>query len=195
MKKISKILILIISLAMIIVYFVPVWEITLDAPQYPEGLELYIWINNINGDLSTINSLNHYIGMKMIEPDSITELKIMPYLLGFLIVTGILISVLNKRNLFFFWVIVFIIMGIAGGIDFYLWEYDYGHNLSPNAIIKVPGMSYQPPLIGSKDLLNFNANSWPALGGIVLIGSGIVSVLLMFYELKYNKKKTDEKTT
>ena len=48
----------------------------------------------------------------------------------------------------------------AGFVDFYLWGYDYGHNLdTEHAIIKVPGMSYQPPLIGSKKLLNFKAIS------------------------------------
>ena len=42
-------------------------------------------------------------------------------------------------------------------VDFYLWEYEYGHNLDPTAPIQVPGMSYQPPLIGYKMLLNFGA--------------------------------------
>ena len=195
MKKISKILLLVISLGMITIYFVPIWEITLGAPQYPEGLSLNIWINKITGDLQTINSLNHYIGMKMIEPDSIAELRIMPYLLGLLIISGILIPILNKKKLMVFWVIFFVALGIAGAVDFYIWEYDYGHNLDPYAIIKVPGMSYQPPLIGTKDLLNFKATSLPALGGIILIGSGIVSVLVLLYEVKFKKKiKTDVKS-
>lgn len=38
-------------------------------------------------------------------------------------------------------------MGLIGFVDFYLWEYDYGHNLNPKAPIKIPGQSYQPPLI------------------------------------------------
>jgi hypothetical protein len=49
-----------------------------------------------------------------------------------------------------------------------------------NAIIKVPGMSYQPPLIGSKQLLNFRATSYPASGGILLIaalGLGVVALI------------------
>jgi copper chaperone NosL len=54
-----------------------------------------------------------------------------------------------------------VVLGIAGLIDFYMWGYDYGHNLNPRAPIKVPGMSYQPPLIGCKQLLNINACSWP----------------------------------
>ena len=60
---------------------------------------------------------------------------------------------------------------VAGLADFYKWSYDYGHNLSPEAILKIPGMTYQPPLIGSKQLLNFHATSWPASGGWVLIAA------------------------
>ena len=51
--------------------------------------------------------------------------------------------------------------------EFWKWSYDYGHNLAPDAPIKVPGMAYQPPLIGHKQLLNFTATSWPDLGAIL----------------------------
>ena len=39
------------------------------------------------------------------------------------------------------------------------------------AAIKVPGMSYQPPLIGGKQLLNFHATSWPDAGGWAAIAA------------------------
>ena len=73
------------------------------------------------------------------------------------------------------WVGVFLIGSVAGLVDFWLWSYDYGHNLDPTAAIQVPGMTYQPPLIGSKQLLNFVATSWPGLGGLaamVSVGTG-----------------------
>jgi hypothetical protein len=79
------------------------------------------------------------------------------------------------------WVLAFTAVSLAGLVDFYRWEYDYGHNLDmENAILKVPGMSYQPPLIGSKKLLNFTATSWPASGGIVAmlaLGLGVAAIL------------------
>lgn len=188
MKKTTRVLLIILSLLLIAGYFLPVWEITLEAPQYPEGLGMQIWINKITGDLNTINGLNHYIGMKNIEPDSIQELKIMPYILAVLILFGLIVGLTGRKKLLTLFVIFFVVLGIAGAVDFYIWEYDYGHNLNQEAAIKVPGMSYQPPIIGSKELLNFVANSWPDTGGWVLIGCGIVSVLLLFYEIKYNKK-------
>jgi copper chaperone NosL len=187
MKKITKLLVIVSSLAMITAFFTPIWDISLEAPQYPEGLGMKIWINKITGDLQTINGLNHYIGMKKIEPDSIKELTIMPYILGLLIIAGVAAGFAGKKKLFAAWVMLFIAAGIAGGVDFYMWEYDYGHDLDPTAAIIVPGMSYQPPLIGSKELLNFVAHSYPDTGGMIVIGAGMLGLLLLIYETKFNK--------
>lgn len=173
---------------MIAAFFTPIWMIDLEAPQYPEGLGMQIWINKITGDLNTINGLNHYIGMKKIEPDSIKELTILPYILAFLIAMGVVTGITGKKKLLGIFVIIFMIAGIAGGVDFYMWEYDYGHDLDPTAAIIVPGMSYQPPLIGSKQLLNFVAHSYPDTGGWIVIGVGILAVLLYIYEAKYKKQ-------
>ena len=59
-----------------------------------------------------------------------------------------------------------VVLAVIGLIDFYRWEYSYGHELDPNAAIKVPGMTYQPPMFGTKQLLNFYATAWPGIGGI-----------------------------
>jgi copper chaperone NosL len=58
---------------------------------------------------------------------------------------------------------------VAGLVDFYRWGYAYGHELDEHAAIKVPGMSYQPPVIGTKQLLNFHAASWPDVGGWIAV--------------------------
>lgn len=187
MKKSSRILILILTLSLIAVYFVPIWNISLQAPQYPEGLGMQIWLSKITGDLNTINGLNHYIGMKTIQPDSIEELKLMPYIIGFLTVFGLIVFIFNKRSLLLSWLIFVLILGTAGMYDFWTWEYDYGHNLDPTAAIKVPGMNYQPPLIGSKQLLNFNATSMPDIGGYIIFAAGIIAAMVLIYEYKFNK--------
>jgi copper chaperone NosL len=189
MKKSSRILILISVLSLTAVYFVPLWNIELEAPQYPEGLGMQIWLSKITGDLQTINGLNHYIGMKTIEPDSIQELTLMPYIIGFIILTGILVFIFNKRSLLFSWILLLIITGAVGMYDFWKWEYEYGHDLDPTAAIKVAGMNYQPPLIGSKQLLNFTAISMPAAGGMIIFAAGVIAILVLIYEFKYNNTK------
>ncbi|MFN3471791.1 MAG: nitrous oxide reductase accessory protein NosL [Aquificaceae bacterium] len=192
MNIISRGLLALSSLLLVLVYFFPLWRIELVAPQYPEGLRMFIWVNRITGgteyDLYNINLLNHYIGMKTITPEAIPELKIMPFLVGFLILFGLLSSLLGKRKLLYAWVITFILLGIAGLVDFYKWEYDYGHNLDPNAPIKIPGLSYQPPLIGTKQLLNMTASSFPDVGGYIAVASLLLGLLAIAADIKLSKR-------
>lgn len=189
--KTSNWLMAIGSSILIVVYFVPIWFISLDAPQFPEGLGLYIYVNDIRGftptDLESLNVLNHYIGMKKIVPEEIPEFKIIPIVLGGLIAFGFIISFLKKNWLKLLWVGFVLLGAIIGIYDYYLWGYDYGHNLDPNAIIKVPGMAYQPPLIGGKQLLNIYAFSFPYWGTAIIVLSMIL-VILSYYLGKKDKR-------
>ncbi|MBK8248365.1 MAG: hypothetical protein IPK85_13300 [Gemmatimonadetes bacterium] len=165
-------------------YILPIWQVSLAAPQYPEGLGMQIWLNTITGikpnDLDNINNLNHYIGMKRIVPESIPELRLMPAIVGVLVAFAAAAAATKNRKLATLFVVAFVALALAGLVDFYRWEYDYGHNLDlENAIIKIPGMSYQPPLIGSKQLLNFTASSWPAAGGVAAFAALLLGILAL----------------
>ena len=188
MKTQSKLIVIFASLLLILTFFFPLWYIDLEAPQYPEGIGLEIWLNKITGqkpnDLANINGLNHYIGMKEIVPDAIPELKIMPFIIIFLIVFGLTSGISGKRSLVYFWIILFIVTAAIGMYDFYLWGYDYGHNLNPHAAIKIPGMAYQPPLIGSKMLLNFNAISMPHIGSWILVLAVVLAAVALYLDKK-----------
>ena len=171
MTRLSRLLAGAAALLLAAVYVLPLWHVRLVAPQYPEGLGMHIHVSSLQGatetDLNNINNLNHYIGMKRIETGAIPELTIMPWIVAALIGGGLLVAAMGKRRPLYLWVGTFGLVGAVGLFDFWRWEYDYGHNLDmAEAIIKIPGMSYQPPLIGSKQLLNFTATSWPGLGGV-----------------------------
>lgn len=180
-------------LLMAMLYFFPLWEITLIAPQYPSGITMYIWIDQLTGDtpgtLQNINILNHYVGMKPIDANTIPELQYFPWVVAAMLLGGIISMYFNRSKLYLFWFVALLILSILGIYDFYLWEYDYGHNLSDTAPIKVPGMSYQPPLFGEKSLLNFIAVSYPGWGGIAF-GLGIALSFVAFIA----KKKVDRMT-
>lgn len=165
-------------------YLTPLWRIQLFAPQYPEGLGLRIWVDRIAGaapqDLNSINNLNHYIGMRRIVPDEIPELRYMPWILAGLIAFGVVAAVAGRRRLVLTWLAAIAAGTTAGLADFWKWGYDYGHHLSPEAIIKIPGMSYQPPVIGNKQLLNFSASSWPDIGAwMALVAVGVTIAVLV----------------
>ena len=151
-----------------------------------------IRINTVEGakenDLNNINGLNHYIGMKAIEPDAIPELRWMPYILGVLVISGLAIAALGRRWPLVAWAVTLAAVQGAGLYDYWKWGYDYGHNLDPHAIIKIEGMSYQPPLIGSKQLLNFTATSWPASGGWALVAGALLVALALY--LTFARRQT-----
>lgn len=191
MSRISRILIAIGALVMIVMYFVPAWSIYLIAPQYPEGLSMQIWLDKITGQVDIINGLNHYIGMKHIKAEMFPEFSYLVYILAFFILFGLIVAISGNRRLLFAYLILSVIGGVAALVDFYLWGYDYGHDLDPSAAIKVPGLSYQPPVIGHKKLLNFDSYSYPDTGGWVVVGVTALFFIIWFIEWrKYKKAKT-----
>jgi len=123
--------------------------------------------------------------MKAIEPSAIPELTYFPYIIIGFIAFALLFALTNNKYLMLIWPIVFAIALFVGMYDFYLWEFDYGHDLDPNAIMKFDVESYQPPLFGTKVLLNFVAKSYPHVGAYAMV----TSLLLAFYGsfLKFKK--------
>ena len=178
------------ALSLLALFVLPLWRITLKAPQYPDGVTMYIWIFKIGGDspgtLQNVNILNHYVGMQKIEPDSIPELTYFPYVVMGLVLLGLLAALSDRRPLFLAWAILLLLLCALGIYDFYLWEYEYGHNLSADAPIKIPDAVYQPPLIGTKNILNFVATSLPHTGAIFAGLSIVLSCAAWWL-----KRKTD----
>ncbi len=192
MKKlstVSRILIALTSLVIIAAYFFPVWRIDLFAPQYPEGLVMKIWLNKLSGDVDIINGLNHYIGMKKIIVAMFPEFTYLVYLVAAFIGYGLVIAITGNRKILFSYLVFSVIGGALAMYDFYLWGYDYGHNLNPDAPIKIPGMGYQPPMIGHKKLLNFDAYSMPDVGGYIIIVVVFIAAVIWFLEGRKNKIK------
>lgn len=189
MKAWMGALLVISGIILIGVLYVPMWYIDLDAPQYPEGLQLQIYPNKIAGNVDIINGLNHYIGMKTLHTEDFFEFKILPYIIGFFAAAFILVGLLRNRKLAVTLLVLFVSFGVIAMVDFWRWEYNYGHNLDPNAAIVVPGMAYQPPLIGFKQLLNFGAYSMPDIGGWLFVSAGIILVFVVILDLRMHKKK------
>lgn len=187
-SALSKILLIFAAIMLAIAIFVPIWYIDFDAPQYPEGLKLFIYSYKIGGEVDIINGLNHYIGMQTLHAENFIEFTVLPYLIGFFALFSLAAAIIGKKKWLYALLIAFFLFGILSMIDFWRWEYDYGHNLDPTAAIQVPGMSYQPPLIGYKQLLNFGVYSMPALGGWLFIVSGLLMLVAVLFEAGYLKR-------
>lgn len=204
MKR-AGILMIIGSTMLISLFFYPMWNIRLGAPQYPEPLGIDIFVNGLKGesefDIQNIDGLNHYIGMKTLpKPNEMWEFSVFPKVVLAMSALGILIGLfafMGKLSPYWFlvWFIVMCVLGALGIYDFNLWLVSYGSDLDPNAILKLANpdgtpMKYNPPLIGHKKLLNFDAFSYPRTGGI-LLGIGILlSLVAYFLGLKSQRSST-----
>ncbi|MBK6785193.1 MAG: nitrous oxide reductase accessory protein NosL [Saprospiraceae bacterium] len=173
--KSSVILLIVAGLCILSAVYFPIWRIELDAPQYPEGLALLIYANRMGGEVEIINGLNHYIGMKTLHAEEFIEFTVLPDIIGFFVLWSIATGLfLKSKKSVLVLLIVFAAFGVLAMYDFWRWEYEYGHNLDPTAAIIVPGMAYQPPLIGFKQLLNFGAFSIPDTGGWLMLLGGLL---------------------
>ncbi len=181
-------LILLAGSLMAALFIWPLWKITLLAPQYPDGVHMHIYIDKIGGatkgTLQNVNILNHYIGMKAITPESIPELKYMPPIVILFMALALFVAFIDKKWMYWFWIILLSITLMIGLYDFYLWEYDYGHSLDPKAPMKFEGESFQPPLIGRKEIINFTAISMPHIGGCFLIISFLLGSFATYIKSK-----------
>jgi copper chaperone NosL len=153
-----------------------------------------IWLTKLTGDVDVINGLNHYIGMGIIKEEEFPEFKVLPYAVIILSLFGFIAAFLNTKKWTLAYTGIFILFGITAIADFWHWEYQYGHNLDPSAPIQVPGMSYQPPLIGYKQLLNFGAFAFPDIAGWIFFFSVALAMLASFVFLKQNSRITNTLT-
>ncbi len=195
MKK-SNLMMILGALLPLLLFVFPLWNITLEAPQYPIPLGMNIHINDFSDmnphDIKNINLMNHYVGMKYI-PDAIPEFKIFPAGIIITSILGLFIGFKGNYKWFLGWLILMVVLSLAGLYDFYLWEHDYGHDLDPKAIMKFTNpdgsvMGFQPPLFGSKDILNFKAHSYPRLGAYFLAAGMAMSFIAFLVGKKELKK-------
>jgi hypothetical protein len=191
--KNSRIIMIIGSLLLLGLFKFPLWNITLEAPQYPTPLGMNIHINKFTDmyphDIKNINLMNHYVGMQYI-PETIPEFKIFPIVIGVMILLGVLIGIFGNYKWFLYWFILMTLLGLAGMYDFYLWMYDYGHNLDPKAIMNFKNpdgsvMGFQPPLWGTKLILNFTAHSYPRTGAVLMF----IGMMMAFVAFFVGKKE------
>ncbi|MBS1684395.1 MAG: nitrous oxide reductase accessory protein NosL [Bacteroidetes bacterium] len=185
----ARIILAFCGAALIAVLFVPIWRIDLDAPQYPEGLRMLIYAKGLAGNVDIINGLNHYIGMKTLHSKDFIEFTVLPYLIGIFAFLFLGVAAMGNRKLMFTLFALFVSFGVLAMVDFWRWEYNYGHNLNPEAAIIVPGMTYQPPLIGYKQLLNFGAYSVPDIGGWIFVSVGVLFVVCIVPDIVMAKKR------
>lgn len=197
---------MVIGSALLLGLFIyPLWNIQLEAPQYPDPLGMNIYISGIQGeeefDIQNIDGINHYIGMKKIPtPAEMWEFNVFPLVIGGMAALGILLGILGflkviGPNWFLGWLILMTVLGVLGMIDFNNWLTDYGTDLDPKAIMKLTDpegnpLSYKPPLLGSQKILNFTAHSYPKAGAYLMFAGMLLTLVAWWIGKKTTKGRS-----
>lgn len=158
---------------LVIAFFLPLWVMNMSAPQYPQGLQLTAYGTKMNGDLEEINSLNHYVGVKEIEPGSVAELKLFPVLL-FALVAVLIVSPFFVRWRYWRALLAAAVFAVPIGMlaDIQWWLYKYGHDRSEDAIYDIA--DFTPRVLGGTQVINFHTDTMVATGWWVMVAAGIV---------------------
>lgn len=167
----SRALLLLGVVALMISYWYPLWQISLVAPQYQEGLRLDIhsWrivAGNHGHDLAEINNLNHYIGMKPLAEADFFEMKWMPFLLGAFVIYTLRAAVFGMMRYVVDLFMLFAYFGAfsLGSFVYRMWS--YGHSLDPHAPVHIA--PFTPVIFGTQKIANFTQSSLPQLGTYLL---------------------------
>jgi hypothetical protein len=162
------------------------WTIEFFAPQYPKGLQLHVYSYSISGgndgvDLTEINTLNHYFGMRALDPADFADLDFMPFAIGALLLLGLRVAAIGDVRSLVDLAVLTGYFGVFGIARFVYMLYTYGHDLDPRAPIEMAG--FMPPVWGTRTIANFTVSSFPSLGTILISIFGATVVLLALWQL------------
>lgn len=186
LSRSSRLLIIAATLAILPTIFLPTWSITLHAPQYPDGLELVIYPNTVAGDVEEVNLLNHYIGMHEIASDEFPEFRFIPFFILRFFGFALLTALIGRMSIAALGWMDFVLFGAVMLYTLQHWLYEYGHNLSPTAPLKIE--PFTPSFLGTTSVGQFTVSSWPSLGAIMMGVAGLIGPVIVLLEWRRSRK-------
>ena len=185
-SPVSRGLLVVIGLALLPAIVLPVWEITLHAPQYPGGLDLTIYANRLTGDLNEINILNHYIGMEEIRADEFREFIFIPFFILRFLGFAVLAALVARMPIAAIGYLDFSLFGAVMMYDFQTWLSRFGQDLASGAPLAIE--PFTPTFFGSTMVGQFEVTSYPGVGGIIMLVAGLLGPVILAYEWWYQRR-------
>ncbi len=181
---IPTILMIAAAALLLISIFLPYWKLTLYAPQYPGGLKAELYINRAEGDVSELDILNHYIGMKSMNEAAPLERSLSIFLIAGVVLL-VLAAVYVHSPFALFLAIPAILYPAFFLGDLYFWLRNFGTNLDPHAPLNAV-KPFVPPLYGDSTIAQFKTNASWEMGLFLSISASILIIVgLVFHRKAY----------
>jgi hypothetical protein len=171
-------LFMIASWLILISVLFPYWSLTLMAPQYPGGLRIAVYVTHLAGDVTEVDNLNHYVGMKKLNQAAQVEKFLAPLAIGAAALLTQTLAFLQWR-----WAAVLALPTMLFPIiflgDMYFWLYRYGHDLDPNAPLRIP--PFTPPLFGIGTVGQFKTIAELEVGFWIAVAASLLTAIALHY--------------
>jgi hypothetical protein len=154
--------------------FLPYWNITLHAPQYPRGLNVAVYTHKLTGDVSEVDGLNHYIGMMQLGEAASLERSISRFAVPVVALLALSAFFVRGRSR---WLLVAPVMlyPIVFVVDLAAWLYYAGHSLDPTAALSSSIGEFTPRVIGTGIIGQFSTEARFSAGFyLVLLAAALV---------------------
>lgn len=157
----------------------------MEAPQYPQGLTVDVYVNRLEGDMREIDALNHYLGMPPLDEGGRFERSISIasiVVIGLLLIAGVFI-----HN---WWAGILAIPALTFPIIFIadLWWilYRYGHSIDPSSALGGAIEPFTPPILGRGEVAQFATIAQFEIGFYLALAAVlVVLVALWFHRAAY----------
>jgi copper chaperone NosL len=174
------------AIILFISIFLPYWKITLYAPQYPQGLEARMYVNRLAGDVSEIDELNHYIGMKPMGDAAVLERT-----LSIIIIIGIALLIVGAvyvhSPIALFLCIPAVLYPLFFLGDLYFWMRTFGTHLNPHAPLSSAIKPFVPPILGVGHIAQFKTIATWEVGLYMSIAASVLIIIGLYLHRKAYK--------
>lgn len=155
----------------------PLWELELIAPQYPQGLFIFAHGYSMSGDIKEINALNHYVGLTPLDPAKIIELKLFPFGVVSVIAVVLFGAVIFNGRKRYWSALASAVIPVVMLADLQYQLYIFGHEIDSDAPLDLE--NFTPHVLGDTQVMNFHSVARPGTGfwflimAFLLLSSGL----------------------
>lgn len=168
----------------------PIWAVSLEAPNYPKeafpmGIPVYFHFDGFSGEVHEMNTINHYVGMDPMWIGGQFEREIGIYaLLGLSLIMIYFIA--YNVNILTYFMLVPASLPLLFIADYSYWLYWFGHNLHNWGAFKIK--PFMPTVFGDGKIAQFTTHSYPTIGFYLLVAISLLSLLAFFAKRKAIKE-------
>lgn len=174
------------AVLLIISIFLPYWSMVLHAPQYPRGLVVNAYVNRLEGDVSEIDGLNHYIGMRPLGEAAQLERSISIFAIGALALL-VLAAVFIHSPWAALLSLPAILLPVVFLADLYFWLSNFGQNLDPNAALSNAIEPFTPPILGEGIIGQFRTVAYADFGLLIASAASILILVGLYLQRRAYK--------